>query len=98
MLIIEYRIKKQKLVKISPIDNFFRRQILVQFLNNTFKDENAELLDIYVEEDTKEEGKKKEEANIIEYQNTGKPSLPDNLKNRFNDFKLRLGDYKSYNL
>ena len=93
MLIIEYKIKKQRLVKKSSIDNKFRRQVLVQFLNNTFRDENAELLDIYMEED-----KKDEETNVVKYQNTGNPSIPDNLKNRFNDFKLRLKNHNSYNL
>ena len=46
MKVIEYRIKKQRLVKKSPVDNIFRRQASVKFLNNVFKDENLELLDI----------------------------------------------------
>ncbi|MCP6718722.1 MAG: hypothetical protein KJI71_00635 [Patescibacteria group bacterium] len=97
MLVIEYRIKKKKHVKMASIDNMFRRQVLVQFLNNTFKDENAELLDIYMEEDRKKEDTEIK-ADVVVYQNTGKPSLPDNLKNRVDDFKLRLKDYNSYNL
>lgn len=51
-----------------------------------------------MEEGKGEEDMVEEEVNVVEYQNTGKPSLPDNLRNRFNDFKLRLKDYNSYNL
>ena len=93
MLIIEYKIKKQRLVKKSPIDNKFRRQVLVQFLNNVFKDENSELLDIYLEED-----KNSEEINVGDYQNTGKLLLPNNLENIFDDFKLKLRDYNCFNI
>lgn len=93
MLIIEYRIKKQRLVKNSLINNKFRRQILVQFLNNVFQDENLELLDIYLEDTTE-----KEDSDKVEYQNTRKSPLPSNLKNSFDGFKLELRDYNSFNI
>ncbi len=88
MLVIKYRIKKQEYEKKFLIDNEFDKQNLLRFLNTILKEEDTEFLDIYLQ---------KKCPHIIENYSGGITALPEKFRSHFNDFKLRLRDYKSNN-
>ncbi len=91
MIIIEYRIKEQKLKQEYNLENIWERRLLVSFLNTAIKDDNKEILDVYLKEEATPT------IEIIDHAPVKNTILPSHLQDRFDDIKRKLKNYRSYN-